>query len=54
MSQGIEIGAGRIRTGQLSGNEYVSLSISAPSSAPKGSMPTSAVPRAEAIPTSTP
>jgi uncharacterized protein (DUF736 family) len=30
MSQGIEIGAGWIRTGQLSGKEYVSLSISAP------------------------
>ena len=30
MSQGIEIGAGWIRTGQNSGKEYVSLSISAP------------------------
>jgi len=30
ISQGIEIGAGWIRTGQLSGKEYVSLSISAP------------------------
>ena len=30
MSQGIEIGAGWIRTGQISGKEYVSLSISAP------------------------
>ena len=30
MSQGIDIGAGWIRTGQISGKEYVSLSISAP------------------------
>jgi uncharacterized protein (DUF736 family) len=30
VSQGIEIGAGWIRTGQSSGKEYVSLSISAP------------------------
>ena len=30
VSQGIEIGAGWIRTGQMSGKEYVSLSISAP------------------------
>jgi uncharacterized protein (DUF736 family) len=30
MSQGIEVGAGWIRTGQISGKEYVSLSISAP------------------------
>ena len=30
LSQGIEIGAGWIRTGQISGKEYVSLSISAP------------------------
>ena len=30
MSQGIEIGAGWIRTGQISGKEYVSVSISAP------------------------
>ncbi len=30
MSQGIEIGAGWIRTGQISGKEYVALSIAAP------------------------
>jgi uncharacterized protein (DUF736 family) len=30
VSQGIEIGAGWIRTGQSSGKEYISLSISAP------------------------
>ena len=30
LSQGIEIGAGWLRTGQTSGKEYVSLSISAP------------------------
>ena len=30
LSQGIEIGAGWLRTGQLSGKEYVSLSIAAP------------------------
>ena len=30
MSQGIEIGAGWTRIGQMSGKEYVSLSISAP------------------------
>jgi uncharacterized protein (DUF736 family) len=30
MSQGIEIGAGWIRTGQTSGKEYVSLSLSIP------------------------
>jgi uncharacterized protein (DUF736 family) len=30
MSQGIEIGAGWLRTGQASGKEYVSLSIAAP------------------------
>ena len=29
-SQGIEIGAGWIRTGQISGKEYVALSIAAP------------------------
>jgi uncharacterized protein (DUF736 family) len=30
LSQGIEIGAGWIRVGQLSGKEYVALSIAAP------------------------
>ena len=30
LSQGIEIGAGWIRTGQISGKEYVALSIAAP------------------------
>jgi uncharacterized protein (DUF736 family) len=30
MSQNIEVGAGWIRTGQISGKEYVSLSISVP------------------------
>ena len=30
LSQGTEIGAGWIRTGQISGKEYVSLSISVP------------------------
>jgi uncharacterized protein (DUF736 family) len=30
MSQGIEVGAGWIRTGQISGKEYVALSIAAP------------------------
>jgi uncharacterized protein (DUF736 family) len=30
VSQGIEIGAGWIRTGQSSGKDYISLSISAP------------------------
>ena len=30
MSQGIEIGAAWIRTGQISGKEYVALSIAAP------------------------
>ena len=30
MSQGIEIGAGWLRTGQISGKEYVALSIAAP------------------------
>ena len=30
MSQGIEIGAGWIRTGQVSGKEYVALSFAAP------------------------
>ncbi len=30
LSQGTEIGAGWIRTGQLSGKEYVALSIAAP------------------------
>ena len=35
MSQGIEIGAGWIRTGQISGKEYVALSIAAPELGPK-------------------
>ena len=35
MSQGIEIGAGWVRTGQISGKEYLSLSISAPELRPK-------------------
>ena len=30
LSQGIEVGAGWIRTGQISGKEYVALSIAAP------------------------
>ena len=30
LSEGIEIGAGWIRTGQISGKEYVALSIAAP------------------------
>ena len=30
LSQGIEIGAGWLRTGQISGKEYVALSIAAP------------------------
>ncbi len=30
LSQGVEIGAGWLRRGQMSGKEYVSLSISAP------------------------
>ena len=30
LSQGIEIGAGWIRTGQISGKEYLALSIAAP------------------------
>jgi uncharacterized protein (DUF736 family) len=35
ISQGIEIGAGWIRTGQISGKEYVSLAISVPELGPK-------------------
>ncbi len=35
MSQGIEIGAGWLRTGQISGKEYVALSIAAPELGPK-------------------
>lgn len=35
LSQGIEIGAGWIRTGQISGKEYVALSIAAPELGPK-------------------
>lgn len=35
MSQGIEIGAGWIRTGQISHKEYVALSIAAPELGPK-------------------
>ena len=35
VSQGIEIGAGWNRTGQMSGKEYVSLSISAPELGPR-------------------
>jgi hypothetical protein len=54
MSQGIEIGAGWLRKGQASGKEYVSLSIAAPSSAPRRSMPTSAERRASPILRSTP
>jgi uncharacterized protein (DUF736 family) len=34
-SNGVEIGAGWIRTGQASGKEYVSLSLSAPELGPK-------------------
>jgi uncharacterized protein (DUF736 family) len=30
LSQGVEIGAGWLRTGQMSGKEYVALSIAAP------------------------
>jgi uncharacterized protein (DUF736 family) len=54
LSKGVEIGAGWLRMGQMSGKEYVSLSISAPSSAPKRSMRTSAKPQVRAIRTSTP
>ena len=35
LSQGIEVGAGWNRTGQSSGKEYVSLSISAPELGPR-------------------
>ena len=35
LSEGIEIGAGWIRTGQISGKEYVALSIAAPELGPK-------------------
>ena len=35
LSQGIEIGAGWLRTGQISGKEYVALSIAAPELGPK-------------------
>jgi uncharacterized protein (DUF736 family) len=35
LSQGIELGAGWNRTGQTSGKEYVSLSISAPELGPR-------------------
>ena len=34
-AQGIEIGAGWLRTGQISGKEYVALSIAAPELGPK-------------------
>ena len=35
MSQGIEIGAGWLRTGQISGKEYIALSIAAPELGPR-------------------
>ena len=35
LSEGIEIGAGWIRTGQISGKEYLALSIAAPELGPK-------------------
>ncbi len=35
LSQGIEIGAGWLRTGQISGKEYVALSIAAPELGPR-------------------
>jgi uncharacterized protein (DUF736 family) len=35
LSQGTEVGAGWLRTAQVSGKEYVSLSISAPELGPK-------------------
>jgi uncharacterized protein (DUF736 family) len=54
MSQGIEIGAGWLRNGQTSGKEYVCHSRSRlPSSAPRPSTPTLAVPPGRPIPTST-
>ena len=54
LSQGIEIGAGWIRTGQISGKEYVALSIAAPELGARRSTPTSAGPPGRPIPTSSP
>ena len=54
VSQGIEIGAGWVRKGQMSGKDYVSLSIAAPSSAPRRSTPTSVAPPGSPTRTSTP
>lgn len=35
LTQGVEVGAGWIRTGETSGNDYVSLSIAAPEFGPR-------------------
>ncbi len=35
LSEGVEIGAGWLRTGQMSGKEYVALSIAAPELGPR-------------------
>jgi len=35
LTQGVEIGAGWIRTGEISGKEYVSLSLAAPEFGPR-------------------
>lgn len=35
LTQGVEIGAGWLRTGELSGKEYVSLSLAAPEFGPR-------------------
>ncbi|CAN7739460.1 MULTISPECIES: DUF736 domain-containing protein [Mesorhizobium] len=35
LTQGVEVGAGWVRTGETSGNDYVSLSIAAPEFGPR-------------------
>ncbi len=51
---GVEVGAGWIRTGEVSGRDYVSLSLAAREFGPLGSMPTSAAPPARMMTTATP
>jgi uncharacterized protein (DUF736 family) len=46
LAQGVEIGAGWIRRGETSGNDYVSLSLAAPEFGPRELTPISAAPPA--------